>query len=49
MGGSCYTSGEERNAYSVLVGNQEGRRSVGGPRHMCEDNIKMDELHPREL
>jgi hypothetical protein len=29
--------GEKRNAYRVLA-----RRSIGRPRRMCENNIKMD-------
>jgi hypothetical protein len=31
-----------RNAYKVLIGNPEGRRPLGGLRHRCEDNIKID-------
>ncbi|KAJ4435802.1 hypothetical protein ANN_18421 [Periplaneta americana] len=34
--------GESRNAYSVLVGRPEGKRSLGRPRRRWEDNIKMD-------
>jgi hypothetical protein len=33
---------ETRNAYRILVGKPEGTRSLGRPRHMWEDNIKMD-------
>jgi hypothetical protein len=34
--------GEKRNAYGLLVGRPEERRSLGRPRHRCADNIKMD-------
>ena len=33
---------ELRGAYRVLVGNPEGKRPVGRPRHRWEDNIKVD-------
>ena len=33
---------ESRNAYRVLVGRPEGKRSVGRPRRRWEDNVKMD-------
>ena len=33
---------EMRDAYRVLVGKPEGRRSLGKPRRRWEDNIKMD-------
>jgi hypothetical protein len=33
--------GERRGVYRVLVGNPEGRRSLGRPRRRWEDN-KMD-------
>jgi hypothetical protein len=33
--------GERRGAYGILVGNPEGKGLIGGPRHRCEDNIKM--------
>ena len=33
---------QSRNAYRVLVGKPESKRSVGRPRHRWEDNIKMD-------
>jgi hypothetical protein len=36
--------GEKRNVYRLLVGKQEGKRQLGGPRHRCIDNIKMDLL-----
>jgi hypothetical protein len=34
--------GEVRGAYNILVGKPEGRRPLGRPRHIWEDNIKMD-------
>ena len=34
--------GERRGAYSVLMENPEGKRPLGRPRHIWEDNIKMD-------
>jgi hypothetical protein len=34
--------GEMRNAYKILVGKPEGKRSLGTPRFTWEDNITMD-------
>jgi hypothetical protein len=34
--------GEKRNAYRILVGKPEGKRSLGRPRSRWVDNIKMD-------
>jgi hypothetical protein len=34
--------GEKRNAYRLLVGKIEGKRTLGRPRHRWMDNIKMD-------
>jgi hypothetical protein len=34
--------GENRNAYKALVGKQEGKRPLGGPRRRWVDNIKMN-------
>jgi hypothetical protein len=34
--------GERSGAYRVLVGKSEGKRPLGRPRRICEDNIKMD-------
>ena len=33
---------QSRNAYRVLVGKSEGKRSLEWPRRRWEDNIKMD-------
>jgi hypothetical protein len=33
--------GEKRNAYRILVGKQEGKRSLGRPRRRWVDNIKI--------
>jgi transcription termination factor 2 len=33
---------KNRNAYSILVGKQEGKRPLGRPRCGWVDNIKMD-------
>jgi hypothetical protein len=34
--------GEKRNAYRLLVGNPEGKISLGRPRRRWVDNIRMD-------
>jgi hypothetical protein len=34
--------GEKRNAYRILVGKPEGKRSLGRPRRRWVDNTKMD-------
>jgi hypothetical protein len=34
--------GEKRNAYTLLVGKQEGRRPLGRPRRRWVDNIRKD-------
>ena len=34
--------GERGGLYGVLVGNPEGERSLGRPKHRREDDIKMD-------
>jgi hypothetical protein len=33
--------GEPRNAYSILAGKPEGKRTLGTLRCGCQDNIKM--------
>jgi hypothetical protein len=39
MGWACSTYGDD---YTVLVGKPEGKRPLGRPGHVWEDNIKMD-------
>jgi hypothetical protein len=34
--------GEKRNAYRLLVGKPEGKRSLGRPKRRWVDNIRMD-------
>jgi hypothetical protein len=41
MGRACSTNGEKRNAYVILVGKSEGKRSLGRPRCRWVDNIKI--------
>jgi hypothetical protein len=36
--------GEKRNAYMLLVGKPEGKRTLGRPRRRWIDNIKTDLL-----
>jgi hypothetical protein len=33
--------GEKRNAYSIVGRKLEGKRPLGRPRHMLEDNVKL--------
>jgi hypothetical protein len=40
--GHVVQMGEKRNAYTILVGKSEGKRSLGRPRRRWEDNNKMD-------
>jgi hypothetical protein len=40
---------EGRGVYRVLVGRLEGKRLLGRPRRMWEDNIKMDLREIRDL
>ena len=42
MGGACCTYGGEERHNRVLMGNPEGKRPLGRPRHRWENNIKMD-------
>jgi hypothetical protein len=42
MGRTCGAYGEERGVHRVLVGKPEGKRPLGRPRRILEDNIKMD-------
>jgi ribosome biogenesis protein Tsr3 len=36
--------GQKKNAYRLLVGKPEGKRSLGRPKRRLVDNIKMDLL-----
>jgi hypothetical protein len=40
MGRACSTNEAKSNAYSILVGKPEGKRSLGRPRRRWVDNIK---------
>ena len=40
--GRVWRTGERRGIYSVLFGKTEGKRPLGRPRCMWEDNIKID-------
>jgi hypothetical protein len=42
MGKYVARIGENRNAYRILVGKPEGKRSLGKPRRRWLDNIKID-------
>jgi hypothetical protein len=42
MGRACSTHGEKRNAYGILVGKAEGKRSLGRPRRRWVDKFKID-------
>jgi hypothetical protein len=42
--GHVVRMGEKRNAYSLFLGNPEGKRPLGRPRCRWLDNIKMDLL-----
>jgi hypothetical protein len=42
MGRACITIWKKGNAYRILVGKAEGKRSLGRPRRRWVDNIKMD-------
>jgi hypothetical protein len=39
---ACSKHGEKRNACRILAGKREGKRPLGRPRFLLEDNIKMD-------
>ena len=34
--------GERRGVYRILVGKSEGKRPLGRPRRIWDDNIKID-------
>jgi hypothetical protein len=36
------SAGEERKVYKVLVGKPRGKRSLGRPRYIWKDRIRMD-------
>jgi hypothetical protein len=40
MGRAYRTNGEKRNAYMILAGKPEGKRSLGRSRRRWVDNIK---------
>jgi hypothetical protein len=42
MGRTCSMNGVKRNAYGILVGKPEKKRSLGKPRCRLVDNIKMN-------
>jgi hypothetical protein len=42
MGGAFSTNGVKRNAYRILVGKPEGKRSLGRPSYRWVDNIKIN-------
>jgi hypothetical protein len=42
MGRACSTNGGKRNAYRILVGKPEGKKSLRRPIRRWVDNIKMD-------
>jgi hypothetical protein len=40
--GHAARMGVKKNAYRILVGKPEGKRSLNIPRHMWKDNIKIN-------
>jgi hypothetical protein len=42
MGWACSTNGENRKAYTILVGNLEEKRPLGRPIRRWVDSIKID-------
>jgi hypothetical protein len=42
MGGHVTYIGEMRNAYTILVGNPEGKRPLRRPGCRWKDNIRID-------
>jgi hypothetical protein len=42
MDRTCRTNGTKRNVYRILVGELEGKRSLGRPRRRWVDNLKID-------
>jgi hypothetical protein len=47
MGRACSTNGKKRNAYRILMGKLEGKRSQGRPRRRWVNNVKMDLTYDR--
>jgi hypothetical protein len=45
VSGGAYSVKEDmRNAYRILVGEPEGKRSLGRTRQRCEDSIQIDRI-----
>jgi hypothetical protein len=42
LGRACSRHESKKNAYRILVGKPEGKRTLGTPRCRWEDNVKMD-------
>ena len=42
MAGACSTNGDGRGVYRVFMEKPEMRRPLGRPRHILEDNVKID-------
>jgi hypothetical protein len=42
LAGHVVGMGEMRNAYSILVGKPERKRTLGRPKRRWEDNIRID-------
>jgi hypothetical protein len=42
VGGSCGTHGRVEKLYTVFVGNPEGKRPLGRPKHRWDDRIRVD-------
>jgi hypothetical protein len=42
MDRACTRMGEKRNAYTILVGEPEGKRPLGKPRRSWMGNVKID-------
>jgi hypothetical protein len=45
--GACSTHGRMRNAYSILLGEHEGKIPFRRPKRRWEDNIRMDIMEIR--
>jgi hypothetical protein len=42
MSGTCGKEGRDENTYKILVGNPEGKKSLGRPRCRRESNNNID-------